>query len=172
MMAFIHKYLYAIIGAVLLALLVALGVQTVRLHKAKADHANTKANHAQVLADLASKTKKVYEAVIAADKAVRKELAKIDETHYKELSNEQAENKRLRAAVRNGTASVRIKGNCIRHTDTMPQTASTSTVGNAKATVDAELSERVFNLRAEVIQAEKQIVYLQDYAKLCQKGAN
>lgn len=172
MMAFIHKYLYAIIGAVVLALLVALGVQTVRLHKAKADHAKTKANHARVLADLASKTKKVYEAVIAADKAVRNKLAKIDETHYKELSHEQAENKRLRAAVRNGTASVRIKGNCVGHTDTMPQTASTRNMGDGATTVDANLSERVFNLRAEVIQAEKQIAYLQEYAMLCQKGAN
>lgn len=171
-MAFIHKYLYAIIGAVVLALLVALGVQTVRLYKAKTAHADTRAGHARVLADLASKTKKVYEQVQIAQAQMQQQFDQTNQKHYKELAHEQAENKRLRAAVRAGTARVRIKGSCTRHTDTMPKTTSASTVGNGEATVDAELSERVFNLREQVIQAEKQIAYLQDYAKLCQNGVN
>ena len=45
-----------------------------------------------------------------------------------------------------------------------------SSLGNGTLTIDPELRERVFNHRAEVIQADQQIKYLQDYAHTCAKG--
>lgn len=168
---FFTKPLYTIFGVVYLALAAALGIQTVRLYKAHAAHADTKASHAVVLKDLAAKTKKAYEQVQLAQAQMQQRIEHANQKHYKELSHAQAKNDELRAAVRAGTASVRIKGHCVRHTDTVPKTPSTRSVGNAKAAVDADLSERVLVLRGQVIQAEKQIAYLQDYARTCRGGA-
>lgn len=167
---FFAKHLYTIIGVVFLALLAALGVQTVRLYSEKQAHSQTKFNHATTLKALSDKTAEAYKQLQLAEAEVKTQLAAIDKQHYEELSSERKENERLRAAVRAGTARVRIKGDCKRHTNSVPKTASTRSVGNGATTVDAQLSERVLNLREQVIQAEKTISYLQGYALVCQKG--
>ena len=163
---------YWIAGGAAAALLLFAGVQTVRLSAEQAAHARTKTAHAVVLKDLAEKTATAYEAVAAAAATMRTELAAADQKHTKEMSNARNENERLRAAARAGAVSVRF-------TDPgspspaagMSETPFASSLGNGTLTIDPELRERVFNHRAEVIQADQQIKYLQDYARLCAAGA-
>lgn len=160
------------IGAAFLALVFLAGVQTVRLSAEQAAHARTKTEHAGVLKDLAEKTAIAYESVTAAAAKMGTELAAADQKHTKEMSNARNENERLRAAARTGAVGVRFTG-----TDSpspaagMSETPFASSLGNGTLTIDAELRERVFDHRAAVIQAENQILYLQDYARLCAAGA-
>lgn len=53
----------------------------------------------------------------------------------------------------------------------LSETPFSSSLGHGVPALDAELRERVFDHRAAVIQAENQILYLQDYARLCAAGA-
>ena len=163
---------YWIAGGAFLAVVFLAGVQTVRLNAEQVAHERTKTSHAQVLQGLAEKTAAAYAAVEKATAAVRAELAAADQKHTKEMSNARNENERLRAAARTGAVGVRFTG-----TDSpspaagMSETPFSSSLGNGTLTIDAELRERVFDHRAAVIQAENQILYLQDYARLCAAGA-
>ena len=162
---------YWIAGGAAAALLLFAGVQTVRLSNEQAAHARTKTAHAGVLKDLAEKTATAYEAVAAAAATMRTELAAADQKHTKEMSNARNENERLRAAARAGVVSVRFtSAGGPGPTADMSETPFASSLGNGTLTIDPELRERVFNHRAEVIQADQQIKYLQDYARTCAKG--
>lgn len=163
---------YWIAGGAAAALLLFAGVQTVRLSAEQAAHARTKTAHAGVLKDLAEKTATAYEAVAAAAATMRTELAAADQKHTKEMSNARNENERLRAAARTGAVSVRFtSADSPSPTADMSETPFSSSLGNGTLTIDPELRERVFDHRAAVIQAENQILYLQDYARLCAAGA-
>ena len=163
---------YWIAGGTAAALLLFAGVQTVRLSNEQAAHARTKAEHAGVLKDLAEKTAIAYESVTAATAKMSAELAAADQKHTKEMSNARNENERLRAAARTGAVSVRFtSASGPGPTSDMSETPFASSLGNGTLTIDPELRERVFNHRAEVIQADQQIKYLQDYARLCAAGA-
>ena len=162
---------YWIAGGAAAALLLFAGVQTVRLSAEQAAHARTKTAHAVVLKDLAEKTATAYEAVAAAAATMRTELAAADQKHTKEMSNARNENERLRAAARAGAVSVRLEGHCAGHAADLSETPFSSSLGHGVPALDAELRERVFDHRAAVIQAENQILYLQDYARLCAAGA-
>ena len=163
---------YWIAGGTAAALLLFAGVQTVRLNNEQAAHANTKTEHAGVLKDLAEKTAAAYEVVAAATATMRTELAAADQKHTKEMSNARNENERLRAAARAGAVSVRFtSADGPSPTADMSETPFSSSLGHGVPALDAELRERVFDHRAAVIQAENQILYLQDYARLCAAGA-
>ena len=162
---------YWIAGGAFLAVVFLAGVQTVRLNAEQVAHERTKTSHAQVLQGLAEKTAAAYAAVEKATAAVRAELAAADQKHTKEMSNARNENERLRAAARTGAVSVRFtSADGPSPTADMSETPFASSLGNGTLTIDPELRERVFNHRAEVIQADQQIKYLQDYARTCAKG--
>ena len=77
------------------------------------------------------------------------------------------------AALRGGFFSA-VNSFPVRLAAIMPDWTGTpfaSSLGNGTLTTDPELRERVFDHRAAVIQAENQILYLQDYARLCAAGA-
>ena len=162
---------YWIAGGAFLAVVFLAGVQTVRLNAEQVAHERTKTSHAQVLHGLAEKTAAAYAAVEKATAAVREELAAADQKHTKEMSNARNENERLRAAARTGAVSVRPEGHCAGHAADLSETPFSSSLGHGVPALDAELRERVFDHRAAVIQAENQILYLQDYARLCAAGA-
>ena len=163
---------YWIAGGAFLAVVFLAGVQAVRLSAEQAAHARTKTAHAVVLKDLAEKTATAYEAVAAAAATMRTELAAADQKHTKEMSNARNENERLRAAARAGVVSVRFtSAGGPGPTADMSETPFSSSLGHGVPALDAELRERVFDHRAAVIQAENQILYLQDYARLCAAGA-
>ena len=162
---------YWIAGGAFLAVVFLAGVQTVRLNAEQVAHERTKTSHAQVLQGLAEKTAAAYAAVEKAAAAVREELAAADQKHTKEMSNARNENERLRAAARTGAIGVRFtSADGPSPTADLSETPFSSSLGNGTLKIDAELRERVFNHRAEVIQADQQIQYLQDYARTCAKG--
>ena len=163
---------YWIAGGAFLAVVFLAGVQTVRLNAEQVAHERTKTSHAQVLQGLAEKTAAAYAAVEKAAAAVREELAAADQKHTEEMSHAKTENERLRAAARTGAVSVRFTdpGSPSPAAD-LSETPFSSSLGHGVPALDAELRERVFDHRAAVIQAENQILYLQDYARLCAAGA-
>lgn len=170
MKGLLSVYLKPMLYGLVAALLVLLGIQTTRLSAEQEAHLRTKTAHAEVLRALAEKAAQTQQAVNTFIQATAHELSEKDAQHIKELTHAQTENQRLRSASRNGTASVRIKGyDCTARTDSMPAPTFSGSLGDAGAKVDGELREAVFDHRAALIQAERQIKYLQDYAALCQK---
>ena len=76
------------------------------------------------------------------------------------------------AAARTGAIGVRFtSADGPSPTADLSETPLSSSLGHGVPALDAELRERVFDHRAAVIQAENQILYLQDYARLCAAGA-
>lgn len=137
---------------------------------ARASLAEAKAQHAQVLADIAHKTLAAERQVRAASEAWAASIAAQDAKSTKELSDEKSENDRLRRAARAGTARVRINGAVCANHSSVPQAAADPGVGAGTAEAQGELRERVFDLREAVIAAEKQIEFLQGYARACASG--
>lgn len=131
-------------------------------------HADTKAMHAAVLADIATKAAEAHRRVNAAREQWSREFAALDLRHHQELTHAQSENTRLRTAARAGSVVVRIPGaNCPVPAGDLPQATSTGGVVAQAAEIDAELRERVFDHRQALIDAEAQISYLIDYASKC-----
>ena len=154
----------------IVGLLVAVVGQQSRVANEEAAHAQTKADHAAVLLELAEKTKASYEAVVKNLDAQQKLNAEIDSKHSKELSHALTENRRLADCVRAGTCGVRIRATCPAATPTdVPQAPGTGSVADDAGPRLDEAAERdYFNLRAGIETARKQIDGLQDYiSRVC-----
>ena len=124
-----------------------------------------RAANAVVLKDIAEKTAEAHRKVNEARETWNREFGALDTKHTKEMAHAKSENNRLRAAARSGAAVVRIKGAHCPGTSAVPQTAATGSVGHAEAEVGGQLREDVFDHREALIEAERQIDYLQGYIR-------
>ena len=131
--------------------------------------ATLKAQHAQVLQDIAGKTAKAHEAVLRYQATVNARLADRDAEHYQELTHAQNETRHLRACVAAGTCGVRILTAATPGASACPgpQDASTSRVGDGALALDGETAERVLDLRESVQSDAAKLAYLRDYAQAC-----
>ena len=160
---------YAAAGAVAGALLAG-GVQQARVANAQADVAQRDTQMSNLRADLASASDKARADADAARQAKADAVAAVDAQKQKELTDARKENDRLRAAVRVSADSLRIVGAyCPSPADPVPPATGASGMGDAAPKLDAALRERVLDLRQAVIEAEKQIEYLQGYAREASK---
>lgn len=137
---------------------------------ARASLAEAKAQHADVLRQIADKTLAAERQVRAAGEAWASAIAAQDAKSTKELSDEKSENDRLRRAARAGTARVHINGAICANDRGVPQAAADPGLGAGETEAQGELRERVFDLREAVIAAEAQIEFLQGYARACAGG--
>ena len=135
----------------------------------RADLADTKRKHAEVMKQISEKTTKAYEAAMKARDETANVIAAMDEKHQKELTDAKAENDDLRARARAGAVVVRIPGACSAgSTSDLSGSAAPGSVGSATiGQADAQLRERIFNLREAIVEADAKIAYLQDYARAC-----
>ena len=164
MIALALRYWYVIAIAALVALL---GLSQVKLSSEKEAHADTRAKNSAVLQDLADKTLKAYQAVVADNEARGAALAALDEKHTKELSNARTENSRLADAVRAGERRLRVNATCTPATGTgVPQTPSASGVADAAAPELTDAAQRdYFRLLDRIAESKQQVVGLQDYIR-------
>ena len=148
-------------------LLLALAGQQVRVSDEKADHQKTKADHAKVLRDLADKTLKAYQAVVADDEARKKAVAALDAKHTKELNDEKAKLEKLRADVAAGRVGLRVNATCTPAAGTdVPSAAGATSVVDATGPRLTDAAQRdYFTLRAGIETSRKQIEGLQDYVR-------
>ena len=109
MIALALRYWHFVVIAALVALL---GLSQVKLSAEKEAHANTRVGHAEVLRDLAEKTLKAYQAVVADDEARKKAAAALDAKHTKELNDEKTKLEKLRADVAAGRVGLRVNATC------------------------------------------------------------
>lgn len=134
----------------------------------RAAHADTRAAHAETLRAIAQAAAETHQRVAAARDAWARDFAALDTRHHQELTHAQADNDRLRAAVRAGTASVRLKASvCPSALGAVPETTATGELEHAGTTLDAHVQQLVLDHRAAILGAERQIAYLQDYARQC-----
>lgn len=150
---------------IIVGLLVAVGVQQVRLSTEKASHAETKQTHAVVLQRIAQKTLIAYQAVLADQEARNTALALLYQKHTKELNDEKDKLKRLRDDVRTGRVGLRVNASCTTSTGiSVPQTTSTSLMDDETFPRLTPAAERAyFDLREGIETSRKQIEGLQDY---------
>lgn len=151
--------------AALAGLLVAVGVQQARLSNEKANHAETKQAHAQVLGGLAEKSLAAYKAVMADDEARKLALSALDKKHLKELQDEQDKLAKLRDDVRTGRVGLRVNAVCTTPARTeVSQATSTTSVDDASSPRLTDSAQRdYFDLRTGIEVARKQVIGLQDY---------
>ena len=164
MIALALRYWYVIAIAALVTLL---GLSQVRLSSEKEAHADTRADHATVLRDLAEKTLKAYQAVVADDEARKKAVAALDEKHTKELNDEKLKLETLRDGVRTGRVGLRVAATCAPSAGAdVPSAANTTSVADATSPRLTDAAERsYFDLRTGIETARSQIAGLQSYIK-------
>ena len=164
MIALALRYWHFVAIAALGALL---GLSQVRLSSEKEAHANTRAGHAEVLRDLADKTLKAYQAVVAEDEARKKAVAALDAKHTKELNDEKAKLEKLRADVATGRVGLRVNATCTptAGTDVPPAASATSVVDATGPRLTDSAQRDYFTLRAGIETSRKQIDGLQDYVR-------
>lgn len=163
MIALALRYWHFVALAALAALL---GLSQVRLSSEKEAHANTRANHAAVLKDLADRTLKVYQAVVAEDAARKKAVAALDQKHTKELNDARSENSRLADAVRSGERRLRLRASCPATGTGVPQApGATGVVDGSGPRLDDAAERDYFRLRDGIATAQQQIAGLQDYVR-------
>lgn len=160
---------YAAAGALAGALLAG-GIQQARVSNARAELAQRDVQLANLRADLSAASDKARADADAARQAKADAVAAVDRKSQKELADARKENDRLRAVVRVSADSLRIVGAyCPSPADPVPHATGASGMGDAAPKLDAALRERVLDLRQAVIEAEKQIEYLQGYAREASK---
>ena len=138
--------------------------------RADAALAQLRRNHAGVLADIATKTRATADAVRAYERQTGLALAAADKKSTEELNHAKAETQRLRDCVRAGTCGVRI---VTRYADQPggagPSDAATGGVGDDSITLDAGISESVFDLRDAIAEDQAKLGYLQQFADQCKE---
>ena len=97
-------------------------------------------------------------------RALAAEAAVIDARHTKELTDAQAENNRLRAALAAGEQRLRVNATCPRAPDTTGA-ARVADAGTPELTPQAR--QDYLALRDELALSRQMILGLQDYARLC-----
>ena len=164
MIALALRYWHFVVIAALVALL---GLSHVRLSSEKEAHANTRADHAEVLRDLADKTLKAYQAVVADDEARKKAVAALDAKHTKELNDEKAKLEKLRADVAAGRVGLRVNATCTptAGTDVPPATSATGVADAAGPRLDDAAERDYFRLRDGIATVRQQIAGLQEYIR-------
>lgn len=158
-------------GAAFAALALAFAGQRELTATERAAHADTRAVHAETLRAIAQATAETHQRVAAARDAWARDFSALDTRHHQELTHAQADNDRLRRAVRAGTASVRLKAAVCPDNDPVPETTTTGGVEHAGTTLDAHVQQLVLDHRESITAAERQIAYLQDYASKCAAAA-
>lgn len=159
--------LKAVIAVILLALVLAVG-WFVNGWRAEARIQSLRVDHAKVLADIAAKTEQARQAVERAGKAANVAINEADQKATERIARNDEENSRLRACVRAGTCGVRIVTRIVRDSSSDGAADSTtSTVGDAAVELDAEVQQRVLDLRESVQLDTEKLDYLQRYAESC-----
>ena len=153
--------------ALIVGLVLAVAGQQVRVAGEKAEHQKTKAENAMVLKDMADKTLKAYQAVVADDEARKKAVAALDAKHTKELNDEKAKLEKLRADVAAGRVGLRVNATCTPTAGTgVPSATGATGVVDATGPRLTDSAQRdYFTLRAGIETARQQIAGLQDYVR-------
>lgn len=152
--------------AVIVGLVLALAGQQVRVSNEKADHQRTKAQHAEVMRDLADKTLKAYQALADEQTAHAQAVAALDKKHTKELTDARTENSRLADAVRSGERRLRLRASCPATGTGVPQAPGATGVADGPGPRLDDTAERdYFRLRDGIATAQQQIAGLQDYVR-------
>lgn len=148
-------------------LLLALAGQQVRVSNENANHQKTKTQHAEVLRDLAEKTRAAYEALADEQTARAQAVAALDAKHTKELNDEKAKLEKLRADVAAGRVGLRVNAVCTpaAGTDVPPATGATSVADATGPRLDDAAERDYFRLRDGIATAQRQITGLQDYIR-------
>ena len=164
MIALALRYWSVIAIAALVALL---GLSQVKLSSEKEAHADTRAKNSAVLQDLADKTLKAHQAVVAEDTARKAAVAALDQKHTEELNDEKAKLETLRGDVAAGRVGLRVNATCPTPAGAgVPQTTSTAGVADAAGPRLDDAAERdYFRLRDGIATARQQIAGLQEYIR-------
>lgn len=149
----------------MVGLVLAIGGQQLRLNNEKAAHQQTRTNHAEVLKDLADKTLKAYQAVVAEDTTRKQAVAALDTQHTKALNEAKSLITRLQSDVATGTRRLRLQATCSPSTGAdLSQVTSTTSLDDAQAPRLTDSAERdYFSLRTGIETTQKQLAGLQDY---------
>lgn len=147
-------------------LLIGIGVQQARVAGEKADHADTRREHAEMVVDLNQKALKAVKEALATAAARQDALDALDSKFTKELDDARKQNRSLADAVRAGDRRLRLAAACPVPRADVPQAPGATGMADAQEPRLTPAAERhYFDLRDGIITAEKQIAGLQEYIR-------
>lgn len=130
-----------------------------------------RADHAKVLADIATATEKTQRAVRQYEQAANSAISTADKTATERIAKNEEETSRLRECVRLGTCGVRIVTRVVREPGgSGAADPSASSLGDAAVELDQDVQQRVLDLRESVQLDAEKLDYLQRYAEACRKA--
>jgi prophage endopeptidase len=158
-------------GAATLALVFALG-WVVRGWRAEAELAGVKHAHATQLEAIAKASARAAGEALAQQQHLAQANARIDALQG-DLSREQTDNERLRAAVADGSRRVYVRAACPAGGTGVPQTAAGASVdADTEVELAASAGLNVLAVRAGILEDQAKLDALQRYAvDVCQGGA-
>lgn len=163
----------AVIGALALGLLIAGTAQGWRYGEKLAD---LEASHAKELKQISDEAAMQRGQALTAQQEMQAKAQSDDQKHTQELTNEQAENERLRRLYAGASSDadglrkrLRIEAKCpAAASGNVPQTSGAGRLGDAAS---VELSDAagqdVFDIRRGIVSDQRKLAYLQDYARVC-----
>lgn len=135
------------------------------------------ATHADKLKKISDEATAQRDQALADQQAMQDKAQAADQKHTQELTNEQAENERLRRLYAGANADadalrkrLRVQAKCPAPAASggMPATAGPGSLGDATS---VELSDAagqdVFDIRRGIIEDQRKLAYLQEYARTC-----
>jgi prophage endopeptidase len=133
--------------------------------------------HATELKIISDKAAAQRDQALADQQAMQDKAQAADQKHIQELTNEQAENERLRRLYAGANANadalrqrLRIQAKCPAPaaSGSLPAPAGAGSLGDATS---VELSDAagqdVFDIRRGIIEDQRKLAYLQEYARTC-----
>lgn len=133
------------------------------------------AGHAGELKKISDEAAAQRSQALTEQQAMQDKAQAADQKHTQELTNEQAENERLRRLYAGASADagalrkrLRIPAKCPATSGGLPSTAGPGGLGDAAS---VELSDAagqdVFDIRRGIIEDQRKLAYLQEYARTC-----
>lgn len=137
------------------------------------------ATHADELKKISDQATAQRDQALAEQQAMQDKAQAADQKHTQELTNEQAENERLRRLYAGATADadairkrLRVQAKCPAAAPGggVPATSGPGSMGDAAS---VELSDAagqdVFDIRRGIIEDQRKLAYLQEYARTCSR---
>jgi prophage endopeptidase len=155
------------LAVLLVVLLTACGIQTLRIAQGQTELANVRTEHAHVLQGISEKANVAYQKSLASMAMWNKTLAAFDAQRTQEKENALASIESLRNDLRIGKRRLHVNASCAVGRDDLPSTPTAPGLDVAPAPRLSEDAESAYiDLRREIEVITAQVKALQDHARM------
>lgn len=155
-----------------LALVLAVGVQQIRVLSAQSDASKAQAEHQTHLRQVAEANAAVILKQQAERRTLEVHLDTLDQQRYGELRHAQQEIERLSAAVADGSRRLSVRASCPASAGSVPAATGSGRVddGSQRADIHEEDARRIVAITGDADACAVKLTALQEWAREVTKG--